>query len=256
MSLAARTRLFYVLPSWQKGVIAMCRYILCALAVAVVAMGLLGASAQASVIIVTPTAVTASGYYTITPVSNLLSVTNDGVVEPDPTTPSTWYVNSQLGGWMASNALNSNSGPPVVNTVWATFTLAAPTNLGMIDIWNYTQAGNLARSTKVLSVYSCSDVAGDNPTLITATPTVSLAEATNTPEYVNQIPLTNATNVQYVKLAIVQSWAGEAPGAANWVGLGFVTFEGAAAATPEPGTLTLLAAGLAGLLCYAWRKRR
>ncbi len=25
---------------------------------------------------------------------------------------------------------------------------------------------------------------------------------------------------------------------------------------PEPGTLTLLAAGLAGLLCYAWRKRR
>ncbi len=27
-------------------------------------------------------------------------------------------------------------------------------------------------------------------------------------------------------------------------------------ATPEPGTLALLAAGLAGLLCYAWRKRR
>ena len=26
--------------------------------------------------------------------------------------------------------------------------------------------------------------------------------------------------------------------------------------TPEPGTLALLAAGLAGLLCYAWRKRR
>ena len=28
-----------------------------------------------------------------------------------------------------------------------------------------------------------------------------------------------------------------------------------AAATPEPGTLTLLAAGLAGLLAFAWRKR-
>jgi len=25
---------------------------------------------------------------------------------------------------------------------------------------------------------------------------------------------------------------------------------------PEPGTLALLAAGLIGLLCYAWRKRR
>ncbi len=25
---------------------------------------------------------------------------------------------------------------------------------------------------------------------------------------------------------------------------------------PEPGTLALLAAGLIGLLCYAWRKRK
>jgi len=28
------------------------------------------------------------------------------------------------------------------------------------------------------------------------------------------------------------------------------------ALAPEPSTLALLAAGLAGLLCYAWRKRR
>jgi hypothetical protein len=31
---------------------------------------------------------------------------------------------------------------------------------------------------------------------------------------------------------------------------------GTAVATPEPGTVTLLATGLFGLLAYAWRKRK
>ncbi len=43
-------------------------------------------------------------------------------------------------------------------------------------------------------------------------------------------------------------------GNANWTGaVVSVTFT---SSVPEPGTLALLAAGLAGLLCYAWRKRR
>jgi hypothetical protein len=35
-----------------------------------------------------------------------------------------------------------------------------------------------------------------------------------------------------------------------------ISLKSGAAATPEPGTLVLLAAGLLGLLAYAWRKRR
>ncbi len=38
--------------------------------------------------------------------------------------------------------------------------------------------------------------------------------------------------------------------------MGEIDVFGTATQTPEPGTLALLAAGLAGLLCYAWRKRR
>jgi hypothetical protein len=36
-----------------------------------------------------------------------------------------------------------------------------------------------------------------------------------------------------------------------------VRLDGAAlGAVPEPGTLAILASGLLGLLCYAWRKRK
>ncbi len=43
-------------------------------------------------------------------------------------------------------------------------------------------------------------------------------------------------------------------GTVNWQGFDNVVLT--AASIPEPGTLALLAAGVAGLLCYAWRKRR
>ena len=60
-----------------------------------------------------------------------------------------------------------------------------------------------------------------------------------------------AQNVSYVRMANMTSF-----GDPSYIGLFFVKFEGSAVGVPEPGTLALLAAGLAGLLCYAWRKRR
>jgi hypothetical protein len=41
---------------------------------------------------------------------------------------------------------------------------------------------------------------------------------------------------------------------AGWAGIDNVSVT--AAPTPEPGTLVILATGLIGLLCYAWKKRR
>jgi hypothetical protein len=60
----------------------------------------------------------------------------------------------------------------------------------------------------------------------------------------------------YVRLAITS----EAIGGFAATGAGEVAFDNVRLtgplSTPEPGTLMILASGLVGLLCYAWRKRK
>ena len=56
----------------------------------------------------------------------------------------------------------------------------------------------------------------------------------------------NSSEARYVRLDITSN--------SEWVSLIEVSFDGTA--VPEPSTLALLSAGLIGLLCYAWRKRR
>ena len=52
---------------------------------------------------------------------------------------------------------------------------------------------------------------------------------------------------------IIGQWQDNGP---QWTPFNGFQLISSSTSVPEPGTLTLLAAGLAGLLCYAWRKRR
>lgn len=238
----------------------MSKRILMTLLVAVVALGFLGSSALAEMIVHHPVASNQSSFYSTGSLSqdayNLWNEFNNDssnpaevVVRPDLADPSTWYISSfQNQGWMSANSGGD------VSTEWVVLDLGEVCDLDAIYLWNYNHhitGGLPARGIREFEVWKADDLAGT----VTATESLyagTLAESSTnvTPSYYDgKFDLTGATDVRYVKINVVSDH-----GDANYVGLGFVTFE--KNIVPEPGTLALFACGLLGLLAYAWRKRK
>lgn len=225
--------------------------------VAVVAMGFLGNSAMAEIIVHHPVNSNQSDYYPsfaggMDAKSLWDEYGNDtakNVERPDLTDPTSWYISSFNGsGWMTHDDLTTPVGH------WVVLDLGTEYDLDYIDVWNYNHhsvpALN-ARGINEVRIWKADDIDG---TVSASTPlydgNFTISPTNATPMYYNDhIALTGATGVRFVKIVVDSTH-----GAENCVGLGFVTFE--ENVVPEPSTLALLAASLIGLLAYAWRKRK
>jgi hypothetical protein len=139
-----------------------------------------------------------------------------------------------------------SNGSQAINTEWVQFNLGDAYNLDSMKIWNYNEGNAASRGLKDFTVSVSSD--GISWTNLTTT-FASLSKApTNTTTAFGDTYALAQSNVQYVKINVVSNWGD------GYVGLSHIEFSGTV--VPEPGTLALLAAGLVGLLAYAWRKRK
>jgi hypothetical protein len=258
------------LPLRQKGVIEMSKHILLVLAAAVAVVGFVAASAQATVIVVTPTDADNSSVVTSDYTAKGKLITNwwanlNGGAGLNPWNGSTTDHNQPAGdpqNWGIPSAyamgwLSNSSG---VANQWIWLDLGQSKSVNKIDVWNFFQSGQtsvecLSRGTKSFEIWASNSSKTADGTAALAT--INLTRQATEPSTSSPIPcqqFTFSATGQYFLLKNFVNWSGWDRGTvvSNYVGLGEVRFEG----VPEPGTLALLAAGLVGLLCYAWRKRK
>jgi hypothetical protein len=171
-----------------------------------------------------------------------------------------WLSDSSAGG-----GSHINGGPGSGNN-WILFTFTNTTDLSEAVIWN-GDASPVGRDIKgaVITYSTGANATGVGNSFFSGNLNEVANDGNGNPTgasgYTNDLFNPGgyrATNVKAVMIVFSSNWEGDTSATA-WYWLDKVFFNAdtlPAASIPEPGTLALLAAGLAGLLCYAWRKRR
>jgi hypothetical protein len=177
---------------------------------------------------------------------------------------ATW---SGFGQWLGDdNTVNEN--PGAVDGQYLTFDLGAAHGLTNAYLWNFSQYRGsptntldlTGRGVKNFDLLGSLDGATFTPIatgLQMAKSEVGLNDGASGGGTIGSVPITTqafdiSATARYVRVLIHSDWNGIAT---DNVGLAQVAF-GGTAVTPEPGTLVLLASGLIGLLCYAWKNRK
>jgi hypothetical protein len=196
--------------------------------------------------------VTATAGNEYNPAQWLINNAGGGMSE-EPVTKTSLMGNGENGDgmWMANEPGEADK--------WVNFTFANPTSLQEIVIWNYNQEsstypGLWQRGLKDVTItYSTgTDTTGLGNTLY-ANLQLNHANGANGEGYTDDLNFAAINDVKAVRIAYTSNWNDDtyAYNAAAF-GLSEVGF----VATPEPGTIVLLATGIIGLLAYAWRTHK